>query len=71
VAGGKNRLGSDENNCQSLARTLTTPLVTPNSRRRFRCITVIFFPVAFVFLLFLGWLFSKEDNGTNRPIRTV
>jgi hypothetical protein len=27
----KNRLGSNENKCQSLARTLIAPMVTPNT----------------------------------------
>jgi len=41
----------------------------------FVVIIVVFFAVAFVFLfvffLFLGWLLSKEDIGSYRPIRRV
>jgi hypothetical protein len=39
----------------------------------FVAIIVIFFAVAFVFLFvfFLGWLLSKEDIGSYRPIRRV
>jgi hypothetical protein len=42
-------------------------------RVAFVVIIVVFFAVAFVFLFvfFLGWLLSKEDIGSYRPIRRV
>jgi hypothetical protein len=62
---------------KAVADETSVPRILENgaygSRRRLVVIIVVFFAVAFVFLFafLLGWLLSKEDIGSYRPIRRV